>query len=92
MAFANVFATAIGLYRIHDEAPDRRKDVTAESAATRGTFCRPRTFSNSVVTAWSWPCVLVFVRRWMSPQEVRARPDDMVPPFLYLPDGRVVPV
>lgn len=92
MAFANVFATAIGLYRIHDQAPDRRKDVTAESAVTRGTFSTPRTFANSVVTAWSWPCVLVFVRQWMSPHEVRAKPDDVVPPFLYLPDGRVVPV
>jgi hypothetical protein len=92
MAMDNVFATAIGLYRIHDEAPDSKAATTEADAATRGTFVRGRTFSNSSVKDWSWPCVLVIVKRWMSPDEVRKHPEAVAPPFLYLADGRMIPV
>jgi len=92
MAMDNVIGTAIGLYRIHKESPDHRNDNTAAAAGTRGTYSTPKTFQNSSVKSWSWPCVLVIVRRWMSPHEFRTRPDQVVRPFFDLPDGRVVPV
>ena len=92
MAMDNVIGTAIGLYRIHKESPDHRNDNTAAAAETRGTYATPKTFQNSSVKSWSWPCVLVIVRRWISPQEFRTRPDQVVRPFFDLPDGRVVPV
>ncbi|MGO7609288.1 hypothetical protein ACC695_38475, partial [Rhizobium ruizarguesonis] len=52
-----------------------------------------RTLTNSEVRAYSWPAVLVFVEKWVPPEEFG--PDSlekMVPPNLYLPDGRTVPV
>jgi len=92
MAMDNVIGTAIGLYRIHKESPDHRNDNTAAAAVTRGRYSTPKTFQNSSVKSWSWPCVLVIVRRWMSPREFKEKPDQVVRPFFDLPDGRVVPV
>lgn len=85
---ANVFATAIGLYLIRDgdkdwKHPDTRQDGPGGPA---------RTLANSCVKSWSWPCVLVFVRQWAKRAEFARAPDQMVPPFLYMPDGRIVPV
>jgi hypothetical protein len=84
----NVVATAIGRYRIH------QKDWYAENPPDRprpSTFPRvteARTLSNTVVRPWSWPTVLVFVRRWRTSGELGA---ETVPRSLHLPDGRVVP-
>src|SRR5262245_6487803 len=88
----NVFATAIGRYFIRDEDRDHEHFVPAsELVETRGT--RPeRTIEKSSVRPWSWPCVLVFVRQWKLPDQLRREQGHLVPPFLYLPDGRVVPV
>lgn len=84
----NVVATAIGRYLIHREdwyathAPNepRPKDFPRVK--------EPRSLENSVVRPWSWPCVLVFVRRW---EERAALGSQEVPRALYLPDGRVIP-
>jgi len=77
---ANVVGTAIGLYLIRDQAPHDA----------------PRTLSNAHVQPASWPCVLVFVRQWLDACEFSegrvARPTDMAPKTLYMPDGRAVPV
>lgn len=57
----------------------------------------PRTFANSEVLPESWPCVLVFIRKWRELAEFAPNQNDKdqfvryVPPKLYLPDGRVVP-
>lgn len=83
----NVFATAIGRYLIRDEDPDAA-DPAAAADAPRHV---PRTLSNSSVRPWSWPCILVFVDRWNERSAFASRPDQIVPRFLYLPDGRVVP-
>lgn len=78
----NVVGTAIGLYLI------RHKDGPSE----------PRTFDNSEVRDYSWPCVLVLVDTWVAPEkfgmakDAEASLDDLVPKTLYLPDGRMVPV
>jgi hypothetical protein len=79
MALENVFATAIGLYRIRDDAPDSRRPTGSDAAKVRGSFEALRTFANSSVKDWSWPCVLVLVKRWMSPDEVKRRPDTVAP-------------
>jgi hypothetical protein len=93
----NVVGTAIGLYLIrkHDPWPD--KD-SPKDGAPPADFKRPkdeeqRTFDNSEVRPYSWPCILVVVRTWEDPDSFRGkRSPEMVPPRLYLPDGRVVPV
>jgi len=82
----NVVATAIGRFRIRTKDPNARNP---ERAAPRGKGT-PRTLANSVVKPWSWPCVLVFVRAWSKPDKLGSA-DELVPPFLYLPDGRIVP-
>ncbi|MFC0808953.1 hypothetical protein ACFHWW_26530 [Ensifer sp. P24N7] len=83
----NVFATAIGRYLIRDEDPDAK---SADKAAPRGSS-GPRTLYNSRVQKWSWPCVLVFVDTWQDRAAFSAKPEAMVPQYLYLPDGRVIP-
>jgi hypothetical protein len=83
----NVVATAIGLYRIRKEDPDAERpgEERAREKAPK------RTLRNTTVTKWSWPCVLVFVNDWRQQDYFASQPDQMVPRFLYLPDGRVVP-
>ena len=83
----NVVATAVGRYLI------RVEDLAAAGRGRRRARAKgPRTLSNSEVRPWSWPCVLVFVRRWLEPAQLAGRPDDTIPRTLHLPDGRAVPV
>lgn len=82
MHLENVVATAIGRYRF--TADDRGGD------GERGRDT-PRTLANSALRDDSWPCVLVFVDAWIPRSEFAAKIDHIVPPRLYLPDGRVVP-
>jgi hypothetical protein len=87
----NVVATAVGRYLIKDQdvyAHHRPKPkMKPKTHASR----EPRTLFNSSVKEWSWPCVLVFVNRWLPRAAFVKDPDCMVPRALYLPDGRVVP-
>ena len=84
----NVVATAIGRYLIHRDdwyathSPDVPRPAYEEKPK------EARTLDNSVIRAWSWPAVLVFVREWGDPQKLGG---DAVPRSLYLPDGRVIP-
>lgn len=94
----NVVGTAIGLYLIRkgeQEAPATRRDRQG-AAVEPGGVKKARTFENSEVRAYSWPCVLALVTEWVEEDEFgaggRLRPQDMVPKTLYLPDGRMVPV
>ncbi|HEX5110847.1 MAG TPA: hypothetical protein VFV95_20490 [Vicinamibacterales bacterium] len=95
---ANVVGTAVGLYRIRRSDPwpdDRRSDADearAQAAAPKGE----RTFENSEVRDYSWPCVMVLVEQWQYPSDFGGASglgvDQMIPKRLYLPDGRMVPV
>jgi hypothetical protein len=91
----NVFATAIGLYRIREGDMDHTHYHPPAEAALkeRGKKTLPRTMENTVVQPWSWPCVLVFVKDWIKPADYHAAAvkGQVVPPFIYLPDGRVIP-
>ncbi|MFY0566703.1 hypothetical protein ACN28E_23085 [Archangium lansingense] len=83
----SVVATAIGRYRLRREDPDAENPYAQPVRKSP----EPRMLSNTVVRHWSWPCVLVFVDQWMTPEELAHQPEQFVPPLLYLPDGRVVP-
>jgi hypothetical protein len=86
----NVFATAIGSFRIRIKDEDH-KHYDPKAHKDRGKIATPRTLLNTVVRPWSWPCVLVFVKEWIKPADLEHYRDQIVPPFLYLPDGRTIP-
>lgn len=93
----NVVGTAIGLYFIRNEDPWPSENHT-DAAYAKTVKNRPRserTFSNSSVREYSWPCVIVLVDEWRKPEQFGTGGldyDDMVPKTLYMPDGRTVPV
>src|SRR5262245_61089285 len=64
----NVFATAIGYYRLRRTDADARSYKATPVAAKRRGKLTARTLENSVVRPWSWPCVLVFVSDWIEPE------------------------
>ena len=64
------------------------QNTPCESAGALG----PRTLENTVVKPWSWPCVLVFVREWLSYEQLKKNSEQPVPLFIFLPDGRVAPI
>ncbi|MER9758464.1 hypothetical protein [Mesorhizobium sp. M0138] len=87
----NVTATAVGRYRIHKKdwyathsPAEKRPDDVAPVTEKKSLF-------NTVVRPWSWPCVLVFVDKWLDRSAFAKSPDQMVPRALFLPDGRVIP-
>ena len=74
----NVIGTAVGLYHIRksEDWPTRERSGRAVAAAARaantksrrlsaGSGPEPRTFENSEVRDYSWPCVLVLVHTWI---------------------------
>ena len=83
----NVIATAIGRFYIRR----RDRDSTTPGKARKRDRSPERTLDNSVVKPWSWPCVLVFVSKWLTREEMRKTPEQVIPSFLYLADGRVAP-
>ena len=94
MSKANVVGTAVGLYliRTEEEWPKAR----GEGLEPQRKLTYPRTFENSEVRDYSWPCILVLIREWVDEdqfgREGRPAPWCAVPKRLYLPDGRAVPV
>ena len=83
-----VVGTAIGCYRIRKKDPDIKNPQ--EKAARKEA--PERTLSNSVITKWSWPCILVFVNEWKMLKDLAETPEQIIPRFLYMQDGRVVPL
>jgi len=90
----NVVGTAVGLYLIRkdEEWPQRR----GEGKSPRNKKTYPRTFANSEVRDYSWPCVLALVRNWQPEHAFSAGgrydPAQIVPKTLFMPDGRAAPV
>lgn len=87
----NVFSTAIGRYLMRDTDRDAT-DAGAGQVNQRSRTAKERTLLNSAVTPGSWPCIIVFVKRWQTLEDLVDHPEDVVPPFIYLSDGRTVPV
>lgn len=93
----NVIATAIGRYLIRksDPWPRRSGDLERSAGKRRRQSKGKRTLDNSEVRPYSWPCILVFVKEWVDRDRFGGNgldPSHIVPPALYMPDGRVVPV
>ncbi len=88
----NVFSTAIGLYLIRNEEAGDSGSASRAPMAKRHPAAKARTLQNSSVRDWSWPCILVFVTKWQTLNELRSSPEEVIPPFIYLPDGRMVPI
>jgi hypothetical protein len=95
---ANVVGTAVGLYliRLSDPDPPSRSASDGHTKA-KPTVKTERTFANSGVRDYSWPCVLVLVKEWEELSKFgggrdQLHPEEAVPRTLYLPDGRMVPV
>ncbi len=84
----NVVATAIGRYLLHERDWYATHPPDEPRPDGFGRPSEPRTLTNSILRSWSWPCVLVFVRRW---ERSSALGDQAIPKRLYLPDGRQVP-
>src|SRR6476660_7280778 len=59
---ANVIGTAVGLYLIRDE-----EKWPQEGLYQKLTYAR--TFGNSHVRQYSWPCILVLVRDWINEED-----------------------
>src|SRR6476469_4877108 len=55
----NVIGTAIGLYLIRD------REAWPQDRGRPPKLKYPRTFGNSHVRQYSWPCILVLVREWI---------------------------
>ncbi|MGB8212014.1 MAG: hypothetical protein WCE68_00515 [Anaerolineales bacterium] len=89
----NVVATAIGRFRIRISDPDARAGASHIAQwRPRDRNVPARTLQNTIVKEYSWPCVLVFVDQWVQQHDIVSQnPDQVVPRFLYMPDGRVVP-
>lgn len=91
---SNVVGTAIGLYLVRKSDPWPKSKVQKARHATADP-ARPRpkrTLANSEVRGYSWPCVIVLVRKWEDPAAFASDASGMVPKTLYMPDGRAVPV
>ena len=98
----NVKATAVGRYLIRkgDPWPEINKENVGLEWVLPKTDIKKkpeRTLFNSEVRPYSWPCILVFVDKWIFETEFGIDTNnkslqDMIPEFLYLPDGRKVPV
>ncbi len=96
-SLANVVGTAVGLYYVRTGDPWPNEDQSARAELRAAAHQEARTFANSEVRPYSWPCVLVLVDTWLDREdfgsgEGKVAPGDMVPRTLYMPDGRTVPV
>src|SRR5262249_44721610 len=94
MSKANVVGTAVGLYLIREK--EDWPQAQGEGIRPRHPLTYARTFANSHVRDYSWPCILVLVREWIEEgdfgKKCMPKPWQIVPKRLYLPDGRAVPV
>src|SRR6185436_16740785 len=58
----NVVGTAVGLYLIRKKERYPRSDKSNGKPRDKGA----RTFENSEVRRYSWPCVIAVVREWVT--------------------------
>ncbi|MEP6960665.1 MAG: hypothetical protein ABI995_01205 [Acidobacteriota bacterium] len=81
-------ATAVGLYliRTHDSWPGDERKVKGSG---------PKNFETAGIRPYSWPCILVFVKKWIAEADMKEHGyglRDLIPDRLFMPDGKVVPV
>jgi len=88
----HVIGTAVGRYLIRkgDPYPNREGDQPRRAGKKP-----PRTIEESEIRDYSWPCVLVFVDKWIDESEFgkgEVAQSDYVPKTIYMPDGKAVPI
>jgi hypothetical protein len=93
----NVVGTAVGLYLIRDADPWPSKDHHPQrhlGQPQKAKAKEERTFGNSQVRYYSWPCVLVLTSEWIPLGDFgKSVPvDQLVPRTIYMTDGRSVPI
>ncbi|HEY6186074.1 MAG TPA: hypothetical protein VIW80_00240 [Pyrinomonadaceae bacterium] len=92
---ANVIGTAVGRYLIRKDDPYHGAEED-EGRQRKRRPKPPRTLANSEVRDYSWPCILVFVSRWVEEERFSSERHlsmiDFVPKTIYLENGRSVPV
>lgn len=82
-----VIATAVGRYLI------RHTDPYPGEEQRKGTGAK--NLENTEIRSYSWPCVIVFVERWVEEKDLKIegyKATDIVPKALHMPNGKVVPV
>jgi hypothetical protein len=95
---ANVIGTAVGRYLIRRDDPYPSKSPKESAVISKKTTTvpkGPKILSETEVRYYSWPCVLVLVDKWLTPDQFGTKKysnEEFVPPTIYLPDGRSVPV
>src|SRR3954466_14558644 len=85
----NVIATSVGRYRM------RKSDIHSGIYRPNNTYPKTeRTLENiCVMEDVSWPCILVFLKKWESEMDlIHDGGNNIVPKAIYMPDGRVVPI
>jgi hypothetical protein len=87
----NVVATAIGRFRFRRRELRKIRPPVDASQLKIKMDAKPKTLQNTVSPPGAFPCILVFVNRWLKVKNMKDRPDQVVPRFLYLPDGRMIP-
>jgi hypothetical protein len=95
MSKVNVIGTAVGLYLIRKDEPWPKGKGEGKNPPDKKSYAR--TFANSEVRDYSWPCVLAIVHSWVTEAEFGGggssyNPAQSLPKTLYMPDGRAVPV
>jgi hypothetical protein len=89
----NVVATAVGRYLIRlSDIDDQGRIIITDPKKAKAK--EARTIENSVVIDSSWPCILVFVSKWMKDSQLINNPEttDLIPKTIYMPDGRMIPI
>lgn len=86
----NVIGTAVGRYLI------RKGDPWPGQGERPPGPKPPRTLEGSEIRDYSWPCVLVFVDRWVDESQIGSIGElpasDYVPKTIYMEDGKSVPI
>src|SRR5438128_1336046 len=72
---SNVVGTAVGRYLIRDSDWYATHPPSESKPKHFRDPVGPRTLFNSIVTDWSWPCVLVFVDEWLELGKFGSSPD-----------------
>ena len=89
---ANVVGIAVGRYRVRKAEPWPDSKGRMRGERPKGE----RTLQNSEVRPYSWPAILVFVSLWLEDHAFspsgEIKPQDFVPPAIYMADGRSVPI
>jgi hypothetical protein len=91
----NVVATAVGRYLVRKTDPYPAEAGLKKARNGKKAAKGPKRLQECEVRFYSWPAVLVFVSEWIPDRKFGTdgvASSDYIPPAIYLPDGREVPI